>query len=142
MSQKEKFALYLTPDMKARLERRYTEDGSRSLTGFIENAINFYLDYLSANNAGMFLPASVQSYLDGRLDQLEDQMSSLLFKQAVELDLGISILADCVNLDEEYLRRKRAESVANVKKFNGRLRLEQIAKRAQEQRDGDDEWQD
>ncbi len=142
MSQKEKFALYLTPDMKARLERRYTEDGSRSLTGFIENAINFYLDYLSANNAGMFLPASVQSYLDGRLDQLEDQMSSLLFKQAVELDLGISVLADCVNLDEEYLRRKRAESVANVKKLNGRLRLEQMAKRTQEQRDGDDEWQD
>ena len=69
-------------------------------------------------------------------------MSSLLFKQAVELDLGISVLADCVNLDEEYLRRKRAESVANVKKFNGRLRLEQIAKRAQEQRDGDDTWQD
>ena len=142
MSQKEKFALYLTPEMKARLERRYQEDGSRSLTGFIENAINFYLDYLSANNAGMFLPASVQSYLDGRLDQLEDQMSSLLFKQAVELDLGISVLADCVNLDEEYLRRKRAESVANVKKLNGRLRLEQMAKRTQEQRDGDDEWQD
>ena len=66
MSQKEKFALYLTPEMKARLERRYTEDGSRSLTGFIENAINFYLDYLSANNAGMFLLSSVQSYLDGR----------------------------------------------------------------------------
>ena len=142
MSQKEKFALYLTPEMKARLERRYTEDGSRSLTGFIENAINFYLDYLSANNAGMFLPSSVQSYLDGRLNQLEDRMSSLLFKQAVELDLGISVLADCVNLDEEYLRRKRAESVSNVKKFNGRLRLEQMAKRAQEQRDGDDGWQD
>ena len=142
MSQKEKFALYLTPDMKARLERRYQEDGSRSLTGFIENAINFYLDYRSANSAGLFLPSSVQSYLDGRLNQLEDRMSSLLFKQAVELDLGISVLADCVNLDEEYLRRKRAESVANVKKFNGRLRLEQMAKRAQEQRDGDEEWQD
>ena len=142
MSQKEKFALYLTPEMKARLERRYMEDGSRSLTGFIENAINFYLDYLSANNAGMFLPSSVQSYLDGRLDQLEKRVSSLLFKQAVELDLGISVLADCVNLDGEYLRRKRAESVANVKKFNGRLRLEQIVKRTQEQRDGDDGWQD
>ncbi|WP_419011756.1 hypothetical protein [Dysosmobacter sp.] len=142
MSQKEKFALYLTPDMKARLERRYQEDGSRSLTGFIENAINFYLDYLSANSSGLFLPSSVQSYLDGRLDQFEDRMASLLFKQAVELDLGISVLADCVNLDEEYLRRKRAESVANVKKFNGRLRLEQMAKRAQEQRDGDDGWQD
>ena len=94
MSQKEKFALYLTPEMKARLERRYTEDGSRSLTGFIENAINFYLDYLSANNAGMFLPSSVQSYLDGRLDQFEDRMASLLYKQSVELDMSMSILAD------------------------------------------------
>ena len=60
MSQKEKFALYLTPEMKARLERRYQEDGSRSLTGFIENAINFYLDYLSANNAGMLGVVSVK----------------------------------------------------------------------------------
>ena len=142
MSQKEKFALYLTPEMKARLERRYQEDGSRSLTGFIENAINFYLDYLSANNAGMFLPSSVQSYLDGRLDQFEDRMASLLFKQAVEMDMGISVLADCVNLDEAYLRKKRAESVASVKKFNGRLRLEQIAKRTQEEHEGGDAWQD
>ena len=128
MSQKEKFALYLTPEMKARLERRYQEDGSRSLTGFIENAINFYLDYLSANNAGMFLPVSVQSYLDGRLDQLEKRVSSLLFKQAVELDQGVSVLADCVHLDEEYLRKKHAESVARVKKLNGHLQLEQMAK--------------
>ena len=142
MSQKEKFALYLTPDMKARLERRYQEDGSRSLTGFIENANNFYLDYLSDISAGLFLPSSVQSYLDGRLDQFEDRMASLLFKQAVELDLGISVLADCVHLDEEYLRKKHAESVARVKKLNGHLQLEKMAKRAQEQRDGDDAWQD
>ena len=45
MSKKEKFALYLTPEKKARLERRYQEDGSRSITGFIERAIDFYLDY-------------------------------------------------------------------------------------------------
>ena len=142
MSQKEKFVLYLTPKMKARLERRYTEDGSRSLTGFIENAINFYLDYLSANNAGMFLPASVQSYLDGRLDQMEKRVAALLYKQSVELDMGMSILADCVNLDEAYLRKKSAESAARVKKLSGHLQLEQMAKRAQEQRDSDDGWQD
>lgn len=142
MSQKEKFVLYLTPKMKARLERRYTEDGSRSLTGFIENAINFYLNYLSANNAGMFLPSSVQSYLDGRLDQMEKRVAALLYKQSVELDMGMSILADCVNLDEAYLRKKRAESAARVKKLNGHLQLEQIVKRAQEQRDSDDGWQD
>lgn len=141
MSKKEKFALYLTLEKKTTLERRYTEDGSRSLTAFIENAIDFYLDYLSANNAGLFLPTSVQSYLDGRLDQLENRISSLLFKQAVELDMGMSTLADCVNLDKEYLRRWRANSIANVKRTNGRLRFEQIARGSYE--DGsDDAWQD
>ena len=77
MSRKEKFAFYLTPEKKALLERRYQEDGSRSLTAFIENAVDFYLDYLSANSAGQFLPASLKSYLDGRLGQLEDRLSSL-----------------------------------------------------------------
>ena len=87
----------------------------------------------------MFLPTSVQSYLDGRLDQFENRIASLLFKQAVELDMGMSKLADCINLDEEYLRRRRADSIANVKRTNGTLRFEQIAKNV----DGsDDEWQD
>ena len=41
----------------------------------------------------------------GKLDRFENRMASLLFKQAVELDMGLRTLADCVNLDEEYLRR-------------------------------------
>ena len=139
MSKKEKFPLYLTPEKKALLERRHTEDGSRSITAFIENAIDFYLDYLSANNAGLFLPTSVQSYLDGRLDQFENRISALLFKQAVELDMGLSTLVDCVRLDEEYLAQQRANSVANVKRTNGRLRLED---KVRDTNGSDDDWQD
>ena len=58
----------------------------------------------------MFLPSSVQSYLDGRLDQMEKRVAALLYKQSVELDMGMSILADCVNLDEAYLKRGYADS--------------------------------
>ena len=126
MSPKEKFPLYLSPEKKATLERRHTEDGSRSITGFIENAIDFYLDYLSANNSGLFLPSAVQSYLDGRLNQMENRMASLLFKQAVELDMGLSMLFKCVNV-----------SVANVKKANGKVSLVQKLRELE-----DDPWQD
>ena len=139
MSRKEKFAFYLTPEKKALLERRYQEDGSRSLTAFIENAVDFYLDYLSANSAGLFLPASLKSYLDGRLGQLEDRLSSLTFKQAVEQDMVAGILADAFQFSEDDLRRRRAESVQNVKKTNGRISLEQRVREAWEE---DDEWQD
>ena len=139
MSRKEKFAFYLTPEKKVLLERRYQEDGSRSLTAFIENAVDFYLDYLSANSAGLFLPASLKSYLDGRLGRLEDRLSSLIFKQAVEQDMVAGILADAFQFSEDDLHRRRAESVNNVKKTNGRISLEQRVREAWEE---DDEWQD
>ena len=35
----------------------------------------------------VFLPTSLKSYLDGRLGRLEDRLSSLIFKQAVEQDM-------------------------------------------------------
>ena len=121
------------------LERRYQEDGSRSLTAFIERAVDFYLDYLSANNAGLFLPTALKSYVDGRLGQMEDRMSSLLYKQAVEQDMVAGILADAYRFSEEDLKRRRAESVKNVKRTNGRISLDQRVREAWEEEDG---WQD
>ena len=139
MSRKEKFALYLSPEKKVLLERRFREDGSRSLTGFIERAIDFYLDYLSAGDAGLFLPASIKSCMDGRLDQLEDRLSALAFRLAVEQDMVAGILADTCRLSPEELRRRRAESVRSVKSTNGRISLEGRAREAWEE---GDEWLD
>jgi len=128
MSPKVKFAFYLPPEKKEELERRYREDGSRSITAFIENAVGFYLDYLSANNAGAFLPAAVKSLIEGRLGMFEDRMASLLFKQTVEQDMAMNIIATSFELDEEYMRRQRGRSIANVKQTNGRLSFESIAR--------------
>ena len=139
MSKKEKFPLYLSPEKKAILERRYQEDGSRSITAFIERAVDFYLDYLSANNAGLFLPTSIKSYVDGRLGQLENRMASLLYKQAVEQDMVAGILADAYQFNEEDLQRRRTESINNVKKTNGRISLDQRVREVWEE---GDEWQD
>ena len=140
MSRKKKFALYLPPDLRAEVEEHYRKDGGHSLTAFIENAVRFYLGYLDAQDAGIFLPAAIRSCIDGRLGTMENRMASLLFKQAVELDMCERILADSYRLDEEYLRRKRAESVDSVKRTNGKLRFEQIARQYDE--DEDDEWLD
>ena len=139
MGRKEKFAFYLSPEKKAILERRYREDGSRSLTAFIERAVDFYLDYLSANDAGLFLPTAIKSYVDGRLGQLENQMSSLLYKQAVEQDMVAGILADAYQFSEDDLQRRRAESINNVKKTHGRISLDQRVREVWEE---GDEWQD
>ena len=53
-------------------------------------AIGFYLDYLEADNAGDFLPIALKSYVDGRLGKLEERLSSLSFRQSVEVDMAVS----------------------------------------------------
>ena len=80
-----------------------------------------------------------QSYVDGRLGQMEDRMSSLLYKQAVEQDMVAGILADAYQFSEEDLKRRRAESISNVKKTNGRVSLDQRVREVWEE---GDEWQD
>ena len=132
MGKKDKLAVYLTPEKKVELERRYHEDGSKTMTMFMRHALDFYLDYLSAQDAGLFLPAAIRSCIEGRLGTMEKRMASLMFKLTVELDMCMSILADCTELAEEYLRRKRAESAERTKRTNGQTRFEQIARHIEE----------
>ena len=49
MSKKEKFPLYLLPEKKATLERRYTEDGSRSITAFWQAVEQKMVAYVLVN---------------------------------------------------------------------------------------------
>ena len=142
MNDKVKFALYLPPEKKAELERRYREDGCRSLTAFIEKAIDFYLGYLDANGTGTFLPKEIQTAIDGRLGMFEDRMSKLLYKLTVEMDMGMSAALDCIPIDESYLRGLRSNSVRNVKATNGMLTFEQKARDHETVGEGDDQWQD
>lgn len=143
MSKKEnihKMTIRLSPVTEFRLERDYRLDGSRSKNEFIERAITHYQDLLEAEQNKM-LPAAIQSAIDGRLGMFEDRLARLLYKLSVEMDMGMSALLDCVQVDEDYLRKLRANSVKNVKATNGLLTFEQKVRELDNSADGDDQWQ-
>ena len=140
MEKTTKFAAYFTDKQRAEMERCRKLEGSRSTTEYVRNAVEFYNSYVSNNDAGLFLPRSIKSYLDGRLGQLEDRVSGLLFKQAVELDMLSGIIADSFQFTEDDLRRRRAASVRNVKQTNGRISFEKRVRDSWEE--DDDAWQD
>ena len=112
------------PETKQKIERWYQADNCRSKNKFIEKAVNRYADMLSAGESTM-LPRAVQSAIDNRLKLFEDRISSLLYKQAVEMDMMTSLVLQSLNVSEEVLRQERAKSIAAVKKTNGQLRMEQ-----------------
>ena len=139
MEKTTKFAAYFTDKQREEMERCRKLEGSRSTAEYLRNAVEFYNSYVSNNDAGLFLPRSIKSYLDGRLGQLEDRVSGLLFKQAVEMDMFSGILADSFQFTEDDLRRRRAASVRNVKQTNGRISFEKRVRESWEE--DDDAWQ-
>ena len=136
-----KMTIRLSPITEFRLERDYRLDGSRSKNEFIEKAITHYQDLLEAEQNEM-LPAAIQSAIDGRLGMFEDRLARLLYKLSVEMDMGISAVLDCIQLDADYLRKLRADSVKNVKATNGLLTFEQKVREQPDNEDGDDQWPD
>lgn len=136
MEKTQKFAAYFTDDQKEKIDRCQDLDGSRSAAEVVRNAVNFYYGYLTADNAGLFLPQAIQSYLDGRLGMLEKNLSAVSFEALVELDMLSQIVAENFEFSEDDLRRRRGNSVRNVKTTNGLISLQKRAKLKE-----DDEWQ-
>ncbi len=103
--------------------------------------MNFYADYLAGleNNV---LPAAIQSAINGRLGMFEDRMAKLLYKLAVEMDMGMNAVLDCVQVDDDYLRKLRSNSVKSVKATNGLLTFEQNVKERDDDVEGENQWQD
>ena len=132
---RDRLALRMGPDTKRKIDQWYEAAGCHSRNQFVEQAVNFYADHLAAQDNGA-LPRAVTSALDGRLGMFEDRLASLLYKHSVELDMVMGILADSYELTEEDMRRRRADSVRNVKQTNGRLSFEQKVRREE------DEWPD
>ena len=87
------------------------------------------------------LPMAIASAMNGRLKILEKNLSSLSFNHAVELDMLIGIISDTMQIDRDDLKRRRAQSVKNVKSTNGRISLEKRAQMRDEDDWDDDEWQ-
>ena len=135
-----RFPLRLDDVTRGKIESWYKKDGCQSRNEFVAKAVNFYADYLAGQVNGV-LPVAIQSAIDGRLGLFEGRLAQLLYKLTVETDMGISAVLDCIQLDADYLRKLRANSVKNVKMTNGLLTFEQKVKEQDNSVDGDDQWQ-
>ncbi len=112
----------MTDETAAKIERWYQEDNCRSKNEFIEKAVNCYADMLAAGESTT-LPRAVQSAIDSRLKLFEDRIASLLYKQAVEMDMAMSILLQSLNRErgsaaagtgQEHRRRQAHQRSAAV----------------------------
>ena len=139
---RERLPLRMQPETRKRIEQWYAADNCQSMNEFVEKAVNFYVDHLEIQDNKTLLPMAIMSAIDGRLSRLEDYVARRDFTRCVEQDMTNGIIAEAFQMDEDDLKRIRAQSVRNVKATNGLISLEKYARSRQEQDWDDDEWQD
>lgn len=141
MSEKDRLTYRPEPETRRKIEQWYEAANCRSMNEFIDKAANFYADYLAANDNNALLPTAILSAMNGRMGLLEKNLSAMSFSHAVELDMLIGIIAEAFQFDQDDLKRRRAQSVRNVKATNGRISLEKRAQSKHESDWNDDGWQ-
>ena len=121
---KEKFALWVCPDTMEKVRKSYKDNNCRSESEFIEKAIEFYWGHLSADVNTNYLATAITSSFDGRLSMMEDRLSSLLFKLAVEMSMTMHIMAWQFDVPEENIQALKGYCVEEVKRLNGKISFE------------------
>lgn len=119
-----KFPLWIHPEIINKVKDMYRENNCRSQSEFIENAIKYYIGYLTANDAQSYLPNAFLSNMKSIVAESDNRQSRLLFKLAVEMAMMMNVLASTVEIDKDSLEKLRGECVKEVKKLNGGFSLE------------------
>ena len=116
-----KFPLWIAPETKNIIAESYRQDSCKSMSEFVEKAILFYDGYLHARRAEYYLPRVLGSVLQGTLGMFADRIGKLLFKLAVESNIGNHILAADTDMDVETYERLRSRSLREVKQTKGEI---------------------
>lgn len=114
----------ISPGTEQKIAAAMPRSNCRTQNEFVETALNFYCDYLEAQDPCSVLPPMLVSALRATVKASEDRICRLLFKLAVEIDMVMNILAAGIELTEEDLRQLHPRCVREVKETRGRISFE------------------
>lgn len=126
-NEKVKFQMRISPDIDRKIKTAIPLANVRSqneFVEFVEQALQFYCDYLASQDGFSVLPPILASAIRATVQSSESRICRLLFKLAVELDMTMNILAAGMEIPEGQLRELCGRCVQNVKKTNGGITLD------------------
>ena len=119
--EKIKFAMRIKPETQDLIREWYPKDNCPSQNEFIEKAIHYYVEHLSAQSSTSFLPSALVSALRATVQASENRIARLLFKLTVEISMMMHVLALGLQIDVSQLDDLRWQCVQEVKKTNGAI---------------------
>lgn len=120
-----RFSLHISEETLDTAKALSESDGSKSVSEYIEKAVDFYNNaYLCNRRAPELISSETVDTLRRVLDKCEHARSSALFKMSVEISMLLNVIAATNELEPGDLGRLRHICIEEVKRINGSLTLD------------------
>jgi hypothetical protein len=123
-TEKNKYTIWMYPETWEKVKELYKEAGCPRKSDFIEQAVRFYVGYMTAENKANFLPNMFLSNMRSIVRESYNRNNRMLFKLAVEIAMVENILANLSKYDPLSVERLRGQCIEEVKGINGMMQFE------------------
>ena len=123
-TEKNKYTIWMYPETWEKVKELYKEAGCPRKSDFIEQAVRFYVGYMTAENKANFLPNMFLSNMRSIVRESDNRNNRMLFKLAVEIAMVENILANLSKYDPLSVERLRGQCIEEVKGINGMMKFE------------------
>lgn len=128
MSEKTFTGLYTETDTLEKINQSLEEANCRTRNEFINKAIDFYLTYLNGKDYTDILTPAFESVIGAKIQDTENRIARVLFKQGVELAMLMNVIAGTNEIDEHTLAELRKHCVSEVSRLSGRYSFDDAVK--------------
>lgn len=111
------------------LVNAYIRDSTvQNRTGLIEDALRFYLGFLTTKKAGDYLLQSLSPVMTGTVQDIGNRIARTDFKLAVEMSKPAHVSAYTHDVDEEALHKLHLKCLDEFKRINSAVTFEDAYK--------------
>ena len=125
---KKSYNFYLSPEADCMIDSSLVASDSRSRSDFVEKAVRYYAASLGAEMHKELLSQELIRVLQDNIKNVENHISSTIFKMAGEQAVLSLLFADMLveNLDRKELQRYRNEAYDLIRKRHGTIMFEDV----------------
>ena len=125
---KTKFSIRVDTELVALADAYIKDSTVRNRTELIEDALRFYLGFLTSEKAEDYLLQAISSVMTGTVQDSGNRLARMDFKVAVELSKLSQVIAYTHDVDEEAMKRLHSKCVEEVRRINGAIDFESAYK--------------
>jgi len=125
---KEKFTYWLDPSLVDEMSNMLSEANATSKGEFVRQSIKFYIAYIRQNKSIDFLSPLLASTIKTQVESVEQNISEMLFKFAVEQGMTNHITAATNEISDKEMDDLRRMCATTIASTNGVIEFEDAYK--------------